>query len=218
MRQFSFYEFAGIIVPGMILLVAAAVCSPSTCRTLLPERLTAGETGIALVVAYALGHLVQGIGNLLEKLWWWPWGGMPTDWLRKTSQTLLATSQIERIDIQLRHRLGLDLPGGFKTLSADAWRSVVGQVYAAVSQGNQAGRVDIFNGNYGLNRGIAAALVAAVVVALLTHTITWVSLALLIVGLVVALLRMHRFGVHYARELFVQFLTLTANSDGKHEG
>jgi uncharacterized membrane protein len=69
------------------------------------------------------------------------------------------------------------------------------------------GRIDTFNGNYGLNRGLASATAILAVVSA-TQSSWWIALALLAIS-GVFLYRAYRFGVYYARELFMQFLVLT---------
>ena len=67
----------------------------------------------------------------------------------------------------------------------------------------------MFNGNYGLNRGIASALLIGMVLLLFVHGfIYWQTILIILVSVGVALYRMHRFGILYAREVFVQFLQL----------
>ena len=63
-----------------------------------------------------------------------------------------------------------------------------------------------FNGNYGLNRGLAAACVALAMVAA-TQAQWYVVIGFLALAIVFAY-RAYRFGVHYARELYLQFLVL----------
>ncbi len=78
--------------------------------------------------------------------------------------------------------------------------------------------MNIFNGNYGLNRGMAAALLAILVLAFVTHGLAaWTAAILLAIGAAIAVFRMHRFGVHYARELFVQFLSIPADAKESHQ-
>jgi hypothetical protein len=81
-------------------------------------------------------------------------------------------------------------------------------MYTDVERHGKTSRVETFNGNYGLNRGLSAAMLALALGSLLLEPKRWVvSLILAFLG-AVYLYRMHRFGVHYARELYNQFLLL----------
>jgi len=209
MRKFDFYEFAGIIVPGTVLLVGACYCSPSINKAVFEQNLSVGKTAISLIVAYGLGQLVAALGNMVEKVWWRAWRGMPSDWPRSGKRHLIAAGQLSRMDTALAEKLGLEFAGGFQQLAANDWFAVVRQMYAKVAAHSAGQRVDIFNGNYGLNRGLAAALLAILVMVVITRGFApWQAELLLVLGVAVAVYRMHRFGVHYARELFVQFLAI----------
>ena len=87
--------------------------------------------------------------------------------------------------------------------------AIVREVYAIVSAAGKHPRVDIFNGNYGLLRGLAAAFLALIFVALILGKGLYVIGALVIL-LLLAIQRKHRFAVHYATELFTQYLLLSA--------
>ena len=81
MRNFSFYEFVGVLVPGVLFLFGLGYFAPdqSALKPLfLPENL--GSTVVHVILAYAIGHLVQALGNLLENGYWYVQSGMPTDW------------------------------------------------------------------------------------------------------------------------------------------
>jgi hypothetical protein len=209
MRQFDFYEFTGVLVPGTTLLAGAAVCSDPIKQVVFDEDLSIGTAALSVIVAYGLGHLVQALGNLIELFWWRVWGGIPSDWPRSKKHFLLSDEQTDSLGAQLVGRLRHKAADDFKASSAEDWRSVVREVYAAVAEQEKAHRVDVFNGNYGLNRGLAAALIAVAIVVLVTHGSSyWTVVVLLVAAAGIAMYRMHRFGVHYARELFVQFLRL----------
>ena len=209
MRKFDFYEFTGVLVPGTTLLVGAAVCSDPIKQVVFADDLSIGSAALSVIVAYGLGHLVQALGNLIESFWWRAWGGMPSDWPRSGRHFLLSDEQTGSLDTELANKLRHKTAGGFKSLSAGNWYSIVRQIYAAVAGQGKAHRVDVFNGNYGLNRGLAAALLAVGIVVLVAQGwSSWMAVVLLVVGAAIATYRMHRFGVHYARELFVQFLQL----------
>lgn len=207
MKQFDFYEFTGILLPGTIVLTTLVLLFPGWGLPALIKDISVGGLGVFVVLAYSVGHIVQAIGNLVEAVWWRAWGGLPSDWLRTRPSRLLAAQQISALEKRIRERQGLD---GFDITSAAAtdWYAITRQIYADVASAGRSARIDTFNGNYGLNRGIAAGLL--VVLALLpvpAPADLRVAICILIAeGL--ALYRMHRFARHYARELFIQFLQL----------
>lgn len=209
MRKFDLYEFTGIIVPGTVLLVGVSFCSPAISKVVFEQDLSVGKTAVSLIVAYGLGHLVAALGNLIEKVWWWAWRGWPSDWPRSGCHHLLAAEQLRHLNSAFSGKLGLQFVGDFQQLTSHDWFAVVRQMYATAAAHGAVQRVDIFNGNYGLNRGLAAALIAILAVVQITQGFAhWRAELLLALGVAVAVYRMHRFGVHYARELFVQFLAI----------
>jgi len=205
LRQFDFYEFAGVVVPGTLALFGVAVVLPSVREVVFDQDMTLGDAAVSVILAYGAGHLIQGLGNAIELLLWVACGGWPSDWPRSGRRHLLSSEQISLIE----QRLLKALPNGIRALNQKDWRSIVRQIYASVSSAGCTHRVDVFNGNYGLNRGMAAALLTiAVVACVLQGREAMGSVVLLVAGAVVAVYRMHRFGVHYARELFVQFMSI----------
>ncbi|HZP00482.1 MAG TPA: hypothetical protein VFD30_09330 [Terriglobia bacterium] len=208
MRTFDFYEFAGVIAPGTVVLWGAALLQPKFRTLLISKDLTVGGLGLFVILAYVAGQLVQAVGNGVETVWWRLWGGMPTDWIRTGRGSLLSEPQAKALHEHLGSRLKLQLPASMREISAKAWMGVTRQVYAAVAAQGRAGRIDTFNGNYGLNRGIVSSLLVLSALAIVSHCAYWRQALLCLAIAAVALSRMHRFGKHYARELFIQFLQL----------
>jgi hypothetical protein len=80
-------------------------------------------------------------------------------------------------------------------------------VYADVARHGRPDRIDTFNGNYGLNRGLASScLILAVVAGFMRN---WGAVVLLLALMLVYGYRAYQFGVHYGRELYMQFLTIS---------
>ncbi len=209
MKSFDFYEFAGVLTPGAVVLYVVSRICPETAPFIQGKDFTLGDLGLFVILAYVTGHLVQAFGNLVEKALWKPFGGLPTNWLLKKHQELLSQIQVTALSEKVRDLTGIRLDKPIADLSVKDWFPITRQIYAAVSAAGRAQRIDTFNGNYGLFRGIASALVLC---AVFNMTIHWpqgwrVSLGFIVAG-ALALVRMHRFGTHYARELFVQFLQL----------
>ena len=68
-------------------------------------------------------------------------------------------------------------------------------------------RIDLFNAQYGMNRGIAASFLALIALLLFTSGFKlWRLEAVLAVCAGLAVYRMERFWRYYGRELYTQFL------------
>jgi hypothetical protein len=209
MRQFDFYEFTGILVPGVAALAGVLMLVPGLMPMAAVKDFSIGGFGLLVVLAYVAGHLVQAVGNLAEWLWWKAWGGMPTDWVRKNATCLLAEAQAAMLPKAIAEQLKLpDVDP--RATSREQWYSITRQISAAVDAAGRGSRIQTLNGNYGLNRGLVAALVVVLVMALIATPADWGVLGGLGVAIGLALARMHRFGKHQARELLVQFLQLPA--------
>lgn len=216
MRQFDFYEFSGILVPGATALVGSLLLFPDVLKPESIKDFSVGGLGLFVVLAYVLGHLVQAVGNGVESGWWSVWGGMPTDWARTKPERLLAPCQLDALEKTAKERLwfeGLQIA----QCAASHWYAITRQIYAEVAGAGRADRIDVFNGNYGLNRGIASALLVVLPVAFIKSPVDWAFVGGAGVAVILAIYRMHRFARHYARELFVQFLQLPAREPSKEK-
>ncbi len=215
MRQFDFYEFTGVITPGVVVLLAAGLIWPDYLGSVQKLDVTLGGFGLAMLLAYAAGHLLQGVGNIFERLWWKILGGWPSDWLCAGKGDLLSQAQIEKLEDRVRSTLGYaDFAFGPK-LTAKAWHPVFRQIYAVVRAAGRDDRAHIFNGNYGMFRGIAAAaIVSMAAVFIVKGCEAWPIMSGFAVAAVLATMRMHRFAKHYVRETLVQFLSLPQGPGG----
>ena len=97
---FDFYEYAGFIIPGAVLVIALVWLFPDSRALFSKEGVTLGELGLFVIIAYAAGQLVQAIGNYLEWIWWMPWGGMPSG--QVLCGKYLSTDQHKRLLEALR--------------------------------------------------------------------------------------------------------------------
>ncbi|WGT48658.1 hypothetical protein [Thioclava nitratireducens] len=202
--NFDFYEYAGIIVPGSVLTFGAMVLAPDLREYLLSQGINFGELGLFVVLSYAVGQLVQGLANLVEWFWWMPFGGLPGK--RIIDGETLTQQQHAR----LISRIQADGIVGLPVSRADA-RAAVREIYACVAAAGRADRVDKFNGIYGMLRGLSAALLLLTAAAVVVE-VDWRYCALLGFAAVVSLIRMHRFGWLYGRELVVSYLAMRPNT------
>jgi hypothetical protein len=205
MNKPTLYEQVGIIIPGALFLIGAFALLPELRTTVGSDGVSLGEFGIFFLLAYASGHFVAAVGNFGELFLWGTVGGMPSDWIVKPETTLISHLQRQKLDERIRSRLGIDIA---TTIGMDrkVWRPISRQLYADVMRNGKPDRIDVFNGNYGLNRGLCAASLVLIVVALSQQR--WVIAVAFLVATIVFGYRAYRFGVHYGRELYVQFLSI----------
>jgi hypothetical protein len=211
MNKLTFYEQVGIVIPGAIFLFGLMFYIPEIYNIFAKDGISIGGLGIFVIISYAVGQLVAALGNGIENVYWHFKGGMPSNWIIGPNPQLLSASQIEKVEAQAALRLGVTVPP-LSQITAATWFPIFRQIYSDVERHGKPARGDTFNGLYGLNRGLCAAALALAVATLVLASNQWlVSLGLLGVS-VAYLYRMHRFGVHYAREIYNQFLLMPASA------
>jgi hypothetical protein len=136
-RTFDFYEYAGFIIPGAVVVMAVVWLFPESRALFSKEGVTLGELGLFVIIAYAAGQLVQAIGNFLEWLWWKPWGGMPTG--RVLTGKLPTPEQHQRLIETLQPALGGADPSEIPEAQR---RAIVREVYAEVLGAGKAARIE----------------------------------------------------------------------------
>jgi len=203
--KMTFCEQLGIVIPGSVLMLGFVLYYPALQFVAAKDGLSVGDLGLFVLIAYAAGHLVAAIANALETLFWGILGGMPSDWVTRDPPSLLTPEQVESLRTKLATRFSIAIPK-IAGLDRKMWRPISRQIYADVGKNGKADRVDTFNGNYGLNRGLASACLVLLVVAL-AHADGMISAGLAFAALVYGY-RAYRFAMYYARELYVQFLVL----------
>jgi hypothetical protein len=200
----TFYEQVGIVIPGSVFVFGLLFFFPALQPVLTKDGVSLGDFGIFLLLSYAAGHLIAAVGNVGERLFWWFFGGMPTDWITRTSTPLLSSSQVDLVEKKLQTRLGIT--DKVRGLDPKVWRLISRQMYADIAKNGKPDRIDTFNGMYGLNRGLAAATISLGCIAAVQGKCS-VALGLFVLTAVYDY-RAYRFGVHYGRELYLQFLVL----------
>ena len=209
MKEFSFYETVGVIAPGMVTIVGMVIMfAPDKGKAIMTVLdVSVGSLGMILVLAYVVGQLLQAVGNAIENIWWKCWGGMPTDWLRSRKRELIAPSQRTLLESRIQVIVN-DPTFAIANMTDKHWYAITRQVYATVATANLNTRIDIFDSNYGLCRGISAGLFILLLTSVIVNWRDWRSAMLIAILVGVSIYRMHRFAERYGREMFVQFVNL----------
>jgi len=199
--DFNVFEFAGLIAPGSVVLLALTLLHPQLLRAAEPEFLIA----TAILTAYIFGHLVGAIGNILEKgfrlLGIARLGSIRYDeWI---ARGYFSIDQKDRLDTLVMDNLhGSSLkeckPAQLKTLEK--------QMYLTACAGGHIQRLDTFNSLYNLSRGLVVSFVIAFVMTLIVGRHD--AAVFCAVAALLTVYRMRKFRDIYSRELVQQFLFL----------
>lgn len=195
-KEFSFYEFAGLIVPSVTLLFFLNITYEMYMQKPLVDMKNIGESLVFLVIAYGFGHILHAISNFYEKLIWFIARGMPTDWLLKKNRfgrNLMETDITTRLQTKLHAEYGTDSSTKYGRL-----------VLNKVRQQQKAVTIEIFNGNYSLLRGLSVTFIIMAVNCFFLFK-PWIGYTFVALSLL-ATYRMIRFAISFARELFRTYL------------
>lgn len=209
MEIFDFYQFIGVLAPGSVFLIAIALLYdvPTIKSVLAPDSF--GGLGAHLILAYITGQLLQVIANGIERVYWFFWGGLPSEWPITRPKRKDFSKAVQIVCQALGQR---EPKGNDKEKLAD-WHRLIAQVRSTIYANDRAKRLDVFNANYGLLRGVLANIL--LLAALVWGRIDWWPVAYPILGIlaILATLRMHRFSVYYAEELFANAAELARENE-----
>jgi len=67
MKALNIFEIFGILVPGTIFTLGLVALYPDALGVLNKREFSFGDFGVILLVSYAIGNLIAGLGIILEK-------------------------------------------------------------------------------------------------------------------------------------------------------
>lgn len=196
-KDLTFYEFVGLIIPSVVLLFSMNFILTLEGHKSFFDFSNIAESVVFLCFSYALGHIIQGVGNFLENLVWWFYGGMPTQWLLKNNRfnkRLFEQSITESIKTKIESEYG--------TINNNTDYGMI--LYNKLNQKKLTDRIDIFNGNYSLFRGLSVTFIILLTYLFIDRNFEF--------GLVcffcyfISVRRMIRFAKHYAKEIYRTYL------------
>lgn len=196
-KEFSFYEFVGILVPSAILLYATQLIFEFTHQNQIIDFSKFGETVIFIIICYGVGHILQSLGNIFENILWFIYGGMPTKWLtnkNRFGKTLFENPLNQKIEEKVKQKFG------------DGIKDYGRLTYNLIFQKEKSARIDIFNGNYSLFRGLAISFLLITIMC--GYYFDWKITLLVTIPFILSVMRMIRFAKYYASETFRTFYNL----------
>jgi len=203
--DFDSFEFAGLIVPGSVMVFLYIYFSPQIASTIQPTL------GIAagLLASYAMGHLVAAIGNLLEPVL--PYLGVhklddvPSECFERRGYA--DDNQIAEIERLIQAKLGRR---GLGKPNSVLRKTVVKQIYLLIAMKNASKRLDTFNGLYNLSRGLSVAFVLSAALSAIGRQ--YVLVAAFLLAAMLTIYRTGKFKSLYSTELLQGFLLIDADA------
>jgi hypothetical protein len=193
-KEISFYEFVGIIVPSITFLYFIQFIFEYVYQNQIVDFGTLGETIVFLVICYGFGHLLQALGNFFEFFLWFVYGGMPTKWLNNKNRfgnTLFDNPLNKQILDKVLHEFG------------DGISDYGRLTYNTIFLRDKTFRIDIFNGNYSLFRGLSVSFLLISIVC--WHFFNWEIGLISLIPFLLSVMRMIQFAKYYATEIFRTF-------------
>jgi hypothetical protein len=207
-KEFNLYDILGVLAPGAVVTVGLMTIFPDTLPVLAKENLSAGDLGFMVLLSYVIGNLVAALGNFLERGYWRFRGGWPTDRAHQRDGKILEAREIDCLQEKLRSQCLIGPSEKLEGLANKDWWAITRRIYVGLAAKSAARRIDIFNAQYGMNRGIAAGFVVLIVMLLFQSRLhCWRVQAVLAACTVLSFYRMERFARHYTAELLRSYLT-----------
>jgi hypothetical protein len=214
--DFDTFEFAGLIAPGTVVLVAIVFLE----RQVVVGVPSIGVVALGLVAAYILGHLVAALASMANPLF----GRIAprvealtiSQWL---DRGYIGDDQVSNIKYVIETRLvrpgALDGPDE-RDVSVRQRRTVVKQMYLSVARLSPENRLDMFNGLCNLARCLSVSFLIAGSLALISRQ--YVATGICVAASLLSMYRLRKFNDSYSRELLQQFLLPQKESRGKCDG
>ncbi|MBF0296599.1 MAG: hypothetical protein HQL96_15545 [Magnetococcales bacterium] len=235
MHKFNIYEFAGVITPGVLALFVAAIIYPDFTAIDKILNINIGGFGVIVFIAYIAGHLLQGLGNKLEKLLFFLLHkSSPSDWIlsNENRYKLLSICQYNKLSDYLIDNYNFDINSS-NDIQNNKWEFVYKQIHIKTLAADQDSRIAIFQGNVGLFRGVA---IISIFFCLLSvclsiskslacyltsnsiddlaidyHSLLFILISLL--ALLISIDRMMYFKIKFTSELLIQYLIVNENKE-----
>jgi len=209
MKEFSLYDILGVLAPGAVLTIGIITVFPEAAAVLANKNFTVGDFGIVLLASYVLGNLVAGLGNFLESAYWRMRGGIPTDSAIRGDCELIHAREQQALQARLQASRLIGANERLVDLAHRDWKGLTRRIYIEMENRKATRRIDVFNAQYGMNRGIAAGFIALVALVIFhTGLAAWRIELILAACTALACYRMERFSRYYAGELLRGYITV----------
>lgn len=84
-KKINYYDLFAVFIPGTVSILMFLLITNKLDKDSLDIilKISIGSAIFTLVAIYIFGEMVQSLGKIAQKLFWLPFGGMPTVWIAK---------------------------------------------------------------------------------------------------------------------------------------
>ena len=171
--KLDYYDFFGIVIPGVTLLVGAWVLlQVAGFGVVVPSVPQSIAFTAFLIIGIVVGHLNQTLASVLEPVYEWTWGGKPSDQLLGEKRRFRGFDVADGLRVRDLLLSRMQMNHG-----ADETSISVGSLFSyAMRLVNKTGypRVARFNALYAYHRGMLTSLLCLMAISLVLLVRVWV--------------------------------------------
>lgn len=178
--KFNFYDFVGYVIPGGLILALLYWFCLGFFALEWPIKLNSiGESLLFLAASYFFGHLIQALGNMIERRRVKKWGGWFSEQFLREDNDFYTSEYKTKLKECANQKFGLstDLPSGNEEIQKKRRQEIFSFCYSLIVQENVAVHTEIFNAIYSLYRGMLASVWIGIIISsiiTLKHLIWWI--------------------------------------------
>lgn len=217
MKQFDLYDILGFLAPGTVTILGLLYYFPGRFAPLAAEKVSVGELGVFVLLAYIAGNVIAGVGSVLTGLKFF--GPFPTDQVKANDGKIISEAEYTELEVTLRAKKLLKAGDTIKDLSGREWYAATRRIHSYLDARGLAQRVEMFNAKFALNQNLVVAFLLIVAISLYKVGLSdWKVPVAIIVCAIWSYVRAVEFGRVYAKTLVRTFLTAPEKPPSKQAG
>ncbi|MFR5934549.1 hypothetical protein [Phocaeicola sp.] len=151
-------------------------------------------------IAYFLGFFINTLSSWIEPLYFWCWGGKPSNKLLDGNSRLTGI-KLYQADV-IKNHLKSDVGNGGQQQSNDCLFSI------AKRKAGETNRISDLNGMYAFSRGLLTLSFVLSALLISKFYFCWWSYVICIITIVILNIRSRQFAYYYSREVYTTYLTV----------
>jgi hypothetical protein len=207
MKQFDLYDILAFLAPGTITLLGLVHYCPGRFAPLTADKVSFGELGVFILLAYIAGNVIAGIGGVVAsktKIF----GGLPTNQIKENDGKVISKDEYTQLQTAMLAKNLIKEGDTIKLMGDPEWTAATRRIHSFLDARGLTQRVEMFNAKFGLNQNLVIAFLLLLgISAYKVQLADWKIQLTFLVCAIWCWLRVREFGRLYAQTLIRTFLT-----------